>query len=492
MLSTSKAKFIISGNILFLLLLILYLIRNPSYTIIGLCFASLVIIAFYLSYININHVFGILIFTIPLSINIEIFNSGTNLFLPSEFLLGLMVMAFFFYHLLFKEDQKKFLRHNISILIILYFIFYIINILFSTMMIVSLKAVFVRFCYITVFYFFINVYIKKRITNIVNIYLLYGIPLTFVVLFTLFKHSDYLFSKDTASAVVNPFYADHTIYSACIAFIIPAFLAFFLFAKEIELGLYKKISVFIISLVLLTGLFYSYSRGAWISLVGAVVFLFILLLKIRLKYVLLALLGGILILYINKDSLIENFSGNKFDSNAKNATLIEQTKSITNISNDLSNAERLNRWKCAIRMFNDKPLTGFGPGTYQFQYLPYQVKSEMTRISVTSPWNIEFGKGGTAHSEYFLLLSETGIFQFLIYIILIFSGIYFGVQNYYKAVSKKLKVISAMVLLGFVTYAIHGLFNNFLDTDKAAFLFWSSLSIIVSLDTYFIPLEKNE
>jgi O-antigen ligase len=143
-------------------------------------------------------------------------------------------------------------------------------------------------------------------------------------------------------------------------------------------------------------------------------------------------------------------------------------------------------------MFNDKPLTGFGPGTFQFQYLPYQLKSEMTRISVTSPWNIPFGKGGTAHSEYFLLLSENGIISFLIYIILILSGIYFGMRNFYNGSSKKLKIISAMVLLGFITYSVHGLFNNFLDTDKAAFLFWSALSILTTLDIQFIENNQDE
>lgn len=38
--------------------------------------------------------------------------------------------------------------------------------------------------------------------------------------------------------------------------------------------------------------------------------------------------------------------------------------------------------------------------------------------------------------------------------------------------------------LGLLTYAVHGLLNNFLDTDKASALFWGYMAIIVSLDLY--------
>ena len=87
--------------------------------------------------------------------------------------------------------------------------------------------------------------------------------------------------------------------------------------------------------------------------------------------------------------------------------LSEHVQSISNISTDQSNLERLNRWSCAIRMWKDKPLFGFGPGTYQFEYGRYQRSYEKTRIST------DFGTMGNAHSEYLGPLAEGGVFGLL-------------------------------------------------------------------------------
>lgn len=479
----ASSKFIVCGCVIFLILLSFCLVQYTEYTLAGLLFISLVIIAFYFSFINIGWLFVVLIFSIPLSVNMEILHSGTNIMLPSELFTGMLAMTFFFHLLLHQRIDGKFLSHPITLLIILFFILYALSACFSSMPFVSLKAVFVRFCYFVVFYFFIHIYIKKEISNIRRIYELYGAALAVVVLLTLFKHSEFGFIKNRVNTVVQPFYADHTIYSACLAFILPAFLASFFFAGELGLNIYRKILSFIMVSVFITGLFYSYSRGAWVSIAGASCFLIVLLFKIRFRYLILVLLGGFIGLIIYSDNVSQYFISNKYDSNARNAGISEQAKSILDISNDQSNMERLNRWKCALRMFGARPLTGFGPGTYQFQFLPFQRKSEMTHISVITPWNIPAGRGGTAHSEYLLLLSESGILTFLVFLLLIMAVIYYGLKNNSQAKNKRQKILSAVALLGFVTYSIHGLFNNFLDTDKVAFLFWSSISILVTIDT---------
>jgi len=49
------------------------------------------------------------------------------------------------------------------------------------------------------------------------------------------------------------------------------------------------------------------------------------------------------------------------------------------------------------------PVFGFGPGTYQFEYGPYQHSTEKTLISTN------FGDRGNAHSEYIGPLAEEGL-----------------------------------------------------------------------------------
>jgi O-antigen ligase len=200
---------------------------------------------------------------------------------------------------------------------------------------------------------------------------------------------------------------------------------------------------------------------------------------LKFKALLMLIITGLSLIYIFQNEIADGLKQNKADSNAKNASLEQQTKSVTNITSDQSNAERLNRWSCAWRMFLDKPWLGHGPGTYQFEYLSYQKKSEMTRISVTSPYNIKKGKGGTAHSEYLLLLAESGIFSFMTTILGIFFIIFYALQVYNKAEKSQTKIKIMIVFFGFCTYIMHSFFNNFLDTDKAAILYYASVAAIM-------------
>jgi O-antigen ligase len=77
-------------------------------------------------------------------------------------------------------------------------------------------------------------------------------------------------------------------------------------------------------------------------------------------------------------------------------------------------------------MFEDKPVFGFGPGTYMFQYAPYQLNKDRTIISTNS------GDGGNAHSEYLGPLSESGVLGLLTFLLIAISVIYTAVQTYMR------------------------------------------------------------
>ena len=158
---------------------------------------------------------------------------------------------------------------------------------------------------------------------------------------------------------------------------------------------------------------------------------------------------------------------------------------MSNISSDASNLERINRWSCAIRMFKDKPVFGYGPGTYMFQYAPYQLNKDRTIISTNS------ADGGNAHSEYLGPLAESGVLGLLTFLLIIGTVIYTAVQTYMRLNNPRLKSFVLGALLGLITYYIHGLLNNFLDTDKLSVPFWGFTAIIVALDIYSRKSEKT-
>jgi O-antigen ligase len=176
------------------------------------------------------------------------------------------------------------------------------------------------------------------------------------------------------------------------------------------------------------------------------------------------------------------------NSEQSSADLKTHISSMSNITTDASNLERINRWSCAVRMFKDKPVFGFGPGTYMFNYAPYQLNENRTIISTNS------ADGGNAHSEYLGPLSESGVLGLLTFLVIIGTVVYTAVHTYMRLTDKRLKSFVLAALLGLVTYYVHGFLNNFLDTDKLSVPFWGFTAMIVAIDIYSrkqIQAQKN-
>jgi O-antigen ligase len=177
----------------------------------------------------------------------------------------------------------------------------------------------------------------------------------------------------------------------------------------------------------------------------------------------------------------------KLEKNRQDSSdeLTEHIQSISNVATDASNLERLNRWSCAWRMFKERPVFGWGPGTYIFQYAPFQRSYEMTVISTN------FGDLGNAHSEYLGPLAEQGVLGLVNILMIVMVSVYVGVRLYFKIRDPEDKRVVMAVLLGLITYFLHGLLNNFLDTDKASVPVWGFLAILTVIDVYYSSDKKT-
>jgi O-antigen ligase len=438
------------------------------YTMPLIVVITILALAYLVAQFSLVMVFQLMVLVIPIATNQKIFDSDITLFIPSEPIEAIIALAFAIKILFGYKISNQIIKHPIFILMLAALVIQFAAIGNSSMPMVSAKAMFLKSCYVTVFFILCaDLYHKELISH-------YMILKTYTFSILIFG-----LSKDISGSVTEPFYADHTIYSACLAFIIPLPLLSFLNSKTLQINFYQKFWIASITAALLCFFFFTYCRAGWISVVIAIFMVMAVIRGLKFKALLMLIITGLSLIYIFQNEIADGLKQNKADSNAKNASLEQQTKSVTNITSDQSNAERLNRWSCAWRMFLDKPWLGHGPGTYQFEYLSYQKKSEMTRISVTSPYNIKKGKGGTAHSEYLLLLAESGIFSFMTTILGIFFIIFYALQVYNKAEKSQTKIKIMIVFFGFCTYIMHSFFNNFLDTDKAAILYYASVAAIM-------------
>jgi O-antigen ligase len=284
-------------------------------------------------------------------------------------------------------------------------------------------------------------------------------------------HSRYGFEEEAGHWVMSPFYNDHTAYGAALAMFFPVIVGFMFYPGFSRRNRLISLGVFVI---LIIAIIFSYGRAAWISVViAAAVFIAVIL---RIKFYWIAIVTVVIFsaLIIFQQQILDRLEKNKQDSSAN---FVEHIQSIYNISSDASNLERINRWQAALRMFNDRPILGWGPGSYQFVYAPYQRSKEKTIISTN------LGDKGNAHSEYLGPLSEMGMPGMIIVILLVIFVIYTGLKVY-KRGNREVKFMSMMATLGLITYFSHGLLNNFLDTDKLSVPFWGFIAIIVALDIY--------
>ncbi|MBR4646048.1 MAG: O-antigen ligase family protein [Bacteroidales bacterium] len=418
-------------------------------------------------------------FTTPLSVIISSKNIHLGLSLPSEGLMIALTMVFFARILYDLRINRAFLKHPISIAIMVYLGWMLITCLTSVRPVISLKAFASKLWFITSCYWFFMQLVEDDLKNAVRYFNCYALGLTIIVCITTYLHALSGFDEHYAHFVMSPFYNDHTAYGAALAFMIPITAGFF-FLPDNKLP--QKIFYLLITLILLMAFYLSFSRAAWISLVVAIGVLIILKLRIKLSW----LLGGGLILglllFFYADDILYKMSRNSQDSSGN---FIEHVQSMSNISTDASNMERINRWTAALGMIEEKPVFGWGPGTYQFEYAPFQKGYYRTIIST------DFGDGGNAHSEYIGPCAESGIPGMLTVFAIVFVFLVVGIKTYIYTEDKTVKLLSLCMVISLVSYYTHGVFNNFLDTDKLSAIVWAAMAVITVCDVKSKALPQS-
>ena len=450
---------------------IVFFISKENFLLLSI---PLLLSVLYLSIFNFKHLFFVIVFLTPLSMSLMdlgISVADTEMAFPTEPLLfGLMLLTIFkiVYH--FRLFQKV-VKHPITTIILLYIFWMIVTSVTSSMPFVSFKVVLSRLWYVIPI-LFMGHFVFKNHKNISYFFIIYAVPLAGVILYTSLRHSFYFFDKASAHYMMSPFFNDHTSYGALIAFFIP--LLFYEFINK-KAGSFMKYFLLVVLLVFILGFILSFSRAAWISLFLAMIFMLILKLKINIRWIITSAFSLLLLLFLFQEPIINKLSENRQDSSDN---LIEHVTSLSNISTDASNMERINRWKCAIAMFVERPFFGWGPGTYQFQYAPFQVGSDRTIISSNS------GDAGNAHSEYLGPLAESGFLGLLTFLILVIVVMIKAINMYYSPRHHKIKGLLLAIITALMSYFIHGLFNNFLDTDKASVPVWGVVTILITIDLY--------
>ncbi len=319
------------------------LLFNEQFEFLGFPVLALLV---YLAIFKLDVVYYLVIFLVPVSINLEDLDIdlGVGIALPTEPLIVGMMLIFILKLFYDGSFDKKVLSHPVTKLVILHILWIALTTITSSDPVVSVKFLLSRFWFVSVFFFIASQILKSNETQrkTVWLYILGFIP---VLIYTFQEHAIRDFNQASANWVMNPFFNDHTSYGACLAMVLP-FLLWQSFSPRI-LGV-KRLMVWFVLLIFLTALILSYTRAAWVSLVGALGVFIVLRFKIKTWVVLSLIFVAGIFIFTAMDSILMDLESNKQDSSSN---LTEHVESISNVSSDASNLERINRWKSAWEMF---------------------------------------------------------------------------------------------------------------------------------------------
>lgn len=411
----------------------------------------------------------LLIVTLPLSTEI-VFNDMLGTDMPDE---PIMIWLTALFGLLLLSGQLKgtqnLLKSPVLFFIILLLAWSCFSAVFSTSPLVSVKYILAKTWYIVPFmvlpYFFIEE--KKEIKWLVIALLA---PMGLAVVYVLFRHGQQGFLFDNANHVVKPFFRNHVNYAAMLVCLVPVlyFAAGMVKPKRMALFLYGLLLLFLLAL------FFSFSRGAWLALGTGIIAAVLIRLK-WLPQVFLLSLGVMLVtvLWFSSNNRYLSYHHN-FKKTIYHANLADHMQA-TFRNTDLSNAERVYRWVAAVRMSAERPVIGFGPGTFYDNYKPYGV-------SYFKTWVSENPERSTVHNYFLLLLTEQGIPALLLFCGLLYLLLY-RVQRLYHDFSdplyRKTALCTGIMLVMILTV---NMLSDLIETDKIGSLFYLCCGMVIVLE----------
>lgn len=216
-------------------------------------------------------------------------------------------------------------------------------------------------------------------------------------------------------------------------------------------GAGAKFLIFYILFILLTTQVLTLSRGGWVSCIGALVFMLIVIASKE---------------NFNKGKLLLSFAGAGVVLSVfilSSTPVVERVMTLAEQDKATSMESRLIAWSGTIDMIKDHALTGVGPGVYQASFTQYQPAGlRMMFIQ--------------AHNDYLQVVAEFGVLAIPIVIWAIFLFFKKGIQNIAHP-SRQIRWVSLAVMASFVAVLIHSIldFNMYIPANAVFFAISTSL-----------------
>ena len=166
-------------------------------------------------------------FLVPLSIPLTDIAGGIGGSLPTEPLIAILMIFTVAKLMAGYTFDKAFIFHPLSIAILAGLIWMLVSVYFSEIPTNSIKFWIIRFMYVLTFYFLAG-HLFKNPKMIMRLFWVLLVSTTILVLYTNIRHAGEGFVRTHSYFISQPFFMDHGIYAAAVAFLFPVALFFIL------------------------------------------------------------------------------------------------------------------------------------------------------------------------------------------------------------------------------------------------------------------------
>jgi O-antigen ligase len=400
-----------------------------------------------------SFLFFLLLFTIPLSTEYQ-FSTTLGTDIPDEALMWLLTPMISF--MLFRNSEmlKVLLQNKIMIVILVSLYWTLITVLLSGSPFVSLKFLMAKIWYIVPFVIGAVVFLRERKDHLLAGNLLL-IPMLFTVIVILIRHGFEGFSFESVNDVTVPFFRNHVNYGALLVCMIP-----------VAWGLYRAgYKVWLVGLIiLLAGLIFSYSRGAWLALAAALMVVYFIR-KNALQWLIgLAVVSVILVTaWFLDDNRYLKYRP-QFEKTIYHASFDEHMAATYKMQ-DMSTVERFYRWIAAVKMAKEDPVTGSGPNSFYPLYKSYVANDFRTYVS-------DNPEKSTVHNYFLLLLTEQGVPGLALFTVLYIMMLMTAQKRYHNSTDMHTKGLMLVIgaVLGMIGILIF--LSDLIETDKIGSIFY--------------------
>jgi putative inorganic carbon (HCO3(-)) transporter len=178
----------------------------------------------------------------------------------------------------------------------------------------------------------------------------------------------------------------------------------------------------------LVGVIFSFSRRAWVSVLLAVLFVSLLVKRIRF----LTLLSILLVIIL----------GTSYILSPKAMGIVYDRLLSMSDSSSYYNIPRINEWKALLIRTKDKCFLGEGLST---------VGSAGIKYNVTGSTN--------THNYYLSVLVQTGFLGLLSFISIAIAALYFMIKAFLMAQTPFLKAVTAGIMMAFISLLVQNMFG---------------------------------